>query len=54
MIKAFLLFTGTLFLTGCLLMGCMSQKQPTNKYYLIEKPDSIGVLSFQKELPYHV
>ena len=49
MIKAFLLFTGTLFLTGCLLMGCMSQKQPTNKYYLIERPDSIGVLSFQKE-----
>jgi ABC-type uncharacterized transport system auxiliary subunit len=39
--KAILLFTGILFLTGCLLTGCMSQKQPTSKYYVIERPDSL-------------
>lgn len=41
--KAILLFTGILFLSGCLFMGCMSQKQPTSKYYVIERPDNIGV-----------
>lgn len=35
-LKAIILLTGISFLSGC-----MSQKQPTNKYYVIERPDSL-------------
>ncbi len=37
-LKAIILLTSISFL-----WGCMSQKQPTNKYYVIERPDSIHV-----------
>jgi ABC-type uncharacterized transport system auxiliary subunit len=36
--NAFVLLTAVFFLSGC-----MSQKQPTSKYYVIERPDSLQV-----------
>ncbi len=41
-LKAILLFTGILFFAGSLLTGCMSRKQPTNKYYVLERPEGAG------------
>jgi len=42
-LNAIVLVTGIFFLSAC-----MSQKQPTSKYYVIEKPDSLqGSISLQ-------
>lgn len=42
-LNAIALVTGIFFLSAC-----MSQKQPTSKYYVIEKPDSLQVSIFQQ------